>query len=545
MTSEGPSRRAIGIAVASVVVLAIALRLPSCGESFWVDELHSAWTVSDSLGQVSGRAAAGNQTPLYFWGLWFWKQIFGDGEITLRLSSALAVAAGCGVLVVALVRVTGMLVAGVLAGAILAVESNSLFFGTELRPYAWVILLASVATAALVRLWAAPSRDDAGSAWAALVIACVLAMLVQPTSAGVLVWLPLGLLLRWRLRGGPGSLRFSRTDGILIAAVIAAAGLVWQSTLRQTWGERQIWEAFASAESFGQVLRIWPWFSLAVLPLGMTAAGCGAAFWFGGRDVRRTRFIGVTVALLAGAAAITLLYWTVARAEWLPVWHRRYFVAVLPLFAAGAGLSAASLCCGLAATRSAAARRGGVALAAACVIGALLWQQGIVARLTSFPRPLVHRGEDWRGAVAWVNARRQRAEPVYVDAGLIEARRFWSQRVTSEHEGGDFRLSEDQRAYLSYPLLGPYRIENSAAVQPVAPHLPPEALVSAEWSESDREHARARRAEAVFVISRRPAGALKTALNDAGAASDRLRLERAEYRGFGGVSAARVPIAPP
>ena len=60
---ERPSARSI--VTASIVVFAVALllRIPSCYESFWVDELHSAWCVWDNLADVPARAEIGHQSP--------------------------------------------------------------------------------------------------------------------------------------------------------------------------------------------------------------------------------------------------------------------------------------------------------------------------------------------------------------------------------------------------------------------------------------------------------------------------------------------------
>ena len=60
-----------------VFLIACGLRIPSCYESLWLDELHSAWAVWDGLGEVATRAELGNQTPFYFFGLWLWKELVG------------------------------------------------------------------------------------------------------------------------------------------------------------------------------------------------------------------------------------------------------------------------------------------------------------------------------------------------------------------------------------------------------------------------------------------------------------------------------------
>ncbi len=65
MADDKPSRRVVAIWALAIFVLAVCLRVPSCYESFWLDELHTAWAIWGDLGAVSQRAEAGNQTPLY------------------------------------------------------------------------------------------------------------------------------------------------------------------------------------------------------------------------------------------------------------------------------------------------------------------------------------------------------------------------------------------------------------------------------------------------------------------------------------------------
>ena len=135
------SGRAILAAASLVFAIALWLRIPSCYQSFWLDELHSAWTVWDDLGSVIPRAKAGHQSPIYFLGLWVWKQASGGSELALRLSSVLATASACVVLTIGTARWSNSLIAGITSGLILAIESNAIFFGTELRPYALAIFL--------------------------------------------------------------------------------------------------------------------------------------------------------------------------------------------------------------------------------------------------------------------------------------------------------------------------------------------------------------------------------------------------------------------
>jgi 4-amino-4-deoxy-L-arabinose transferase-like glycosyltransferase len=78
------------LGLTAILALGAFLRLWQAGESLWIDELHTSWVVSGKLSEVLPRAAMGNQSPLYFWGMWLLVQVTGQSEWTLRLPSLLA-----------------------------------------------------------------------------------------------------------------------------------------------------------------------------------------------------------------------------------------------------------------------------------------------------------------------------------------------------------------------------------------------------------------------------------------------------------------------
>jgi hypothetical protein len=157
--------------------------------------------------------------------------------------------------------------------------------------------------------------------------------------------------------------------------------------------------------------------------------------------------------LAAIAVAATCFFWLVARWQWFPVWHRRYFIAVLPIFAcvAGGGVGA------LAAVIPPGWKRVTVAaFAVAVLVIGLARHQGTLARLPHYPVNLAIRGENWRGAVAWINSHATRGDRLYLDSGLIEAIALANSPQPFTHA-----IPPDQREYLSYPLRGPYRAEGT------------------------------------------------------------------------------------
>ena len=457
-----------------VFVIAVLLRLPSCYESFWVDELHTAWTIWDGLEQVAGRAAMGHQTPFYFWILWGWRQVFGDSEIVLRLSSVFAVALASGVLVTGLARVTNAVSAGVAAGMVLAVDVNSLFFGTELRPYAFVLLLASLAVVCFVELWT-PSRSAINGLL--LVAACLLATLLQPTAAGVLVWLPLAWGAHACKRDPRAALRPTPAKAAVLAAVGLTGLTIWILTLGESWADRHVWASFATARSWRQLLTAWSWKWLMLVPLAAAWAVVLVRRWY--RDSERAgkweklhAMFSLAVLLSLLATGSTVLYWWIAWTEFLPIWHRRYFVAVLPILAALVGCCCAVVAASpsLASSRPEQSWRGWAL--GAFVVSGLMWQQGTLAKLKrglrqGVPVALVTRNENWRAAGDWLRERSSPAQRIAVDARLIEWGAIMSENVIADRDRAAVGL--DPRRYLCYPLLGPYQV--TASVEPISAEL--------------------------------------------------------------------------
>ncbi|MGB7324622.1 MAG: glycosyltransferase family 39 protein [Rubripirellula sp.] len=495
----------VGLLVATVAVMTIAVvvRLSSLHESFWVDELHSAWCVWGSFSDVLPRAGEGNQSPVYFAGLWAWKQLVGESEFALRLSSVIAVAMAAGVLCVGVGRWTGQVAAGAVAGLTLALESNALFFGTELRPFAMVILFASLATVCFIRLATTESRDEDWPSWLCLVISVLLAMACQPTSLGVLVCLPAIVCLIWAWRDR-GSMTDVDGKSIALAAVaIASFWALWKVTLDESWHRRQAWASFGTATDPSQIGEAWNWFWLSVAPACLIV-GSAVHRWQSGAGANQktktrqklslTRRNRVSLAIILLAAAITTAYWIASWSGVMPIWHRRYFIAVLPLMAVGVGGSVASV---------PVFSRGSNWLFAAVLITGLMWQQGTLNHLIRSPRnAMVTRGEDWRGAVDWVNSNAMPNERILLDAGLIEAQSIKMSAATYQ-----------ERRYLRYPVLGPYQIRHNA--EAIGPDL---SKITADSN------------EAKLIITRRPATRI-----------DESVLPNAKIQGFRGVSVIRLP----
>ncbi len=471
MEPRRPSVRWVIAAAIIVFAIAAALRMPSCYESFWLDELHSAWTVWGELSDVAPRAEAGHQTPLYFVGLWYWKQIAGDSELALRMSSVIATSLACVVLTIGVARWTRSLTAGVTSGLVLALESNSIFFGTELRPYAFVIFFASIVQVCFLCLMDSKSRFEQPFLWAVLIIAVLSAGLTQPTAIGVLMLFPIVLLGHWSIHDRRELTRIGMLDALLLLSTATTAFAIWRTTLGESWQQRSQWAAFGSATNLRQIANAWDWLWLLIVPLGiagiaaMVSRRCEVPS-FQGKLCRRV----LALALMATGA--TCLYWLVSWLEWAPIWHRRYFIAVLPVFATVCGVAVGAVQ-QVGDVRQSEPTKGQATTLAVGIAGLLLLglglRQATLQALPKYPVALAVRGEEWREAIRWVNETAGTGEPVFLDPGLIEQTSLFSLESRPSSATGSrvavFRpLTPAMTEYLLFPVSGPYKVDRTVGI---------------------------------------------------------------------------------
>ncbi|MDY7040095.1 MAG: glycosyltransferase family 39 protein [Chloroflexota bacterium] len=139
-------------AVIFVLLVAAALRFYRLtAQSFWADEGNSISLAQRSLALVTHGAAHDIHPPLYYYLLWGWVRIFGDGEFAVRALSA--------VLGVAVVYVTWLLGcrlsdrrAGLVAGLLAAVSPYQVYYSQEARMYILVALLGALSAYFFARL---------------------------------------------------------------------------------------------------------------------------------------------------------------------------------------------------------------------------------------------------------------------------------------------------------------------------------------------------------------------------------------------------------
>lgn len=431
------SRTTIVLLGAAVFVGAI-LRGWQVGESLWLDELHTSWTVSGSLAEVAERAAIGNQSPLYFWLAWFFACLPITPEVALRLPSLLA---GC-VLPVALYWLATLFPSGekedapdpapaLLAAWLMAIDPKAIFYSQEARPYALLILAAVLHLGLLIlamrrtTFWPRPLWVLTG------------ALLVHLNYTGGLIllaeFLALGLLGILASRKKELASRNDVFDFLLanwldmVALIVlllpAIPGVLAVAERRENW------EQFVKPKPWEELFRLFPW-TLAIVPIVVLYS------W------RAVVAIRQLVLLVSWLVVPLFVAWLLTQLGVAALFHQRYVIAVLP-----ASLLAAALSVRLGTNPATQSALIGIVLAVS------VYQGGLAQNWRQDGRLLHDRYENWRAAVNVLNEQLANDHsPVLVGSGLIEADDL--QRTSSPLF----------REYCVCPVRGMYRLQTKTVL---------------------------------------------------------------------------------
>ena len=215
--------------LAALLALAAALRLSTLDlQSFWYDEAYTPVHVLHAGLAATMRAVvhSENSPPLWYLLAWLDARVLGNGEIALRLPSALA-----GIATVAVAWGIGRELAGTRAAAACAalVAVNPLFvwYSQEARAYALFVLLSALAMLCFLRARRQPTRGR----MAAFALCSSLALLTHYFSVFLLAPMVLVLL---------GD-RATRRAALPAAGVIAAVGAALLPLLIAQGGHHTQW----------------------------------------------------------------------------------------------------------------------------------------------------------------------------------------------------------------------------------------------------------------------------------------------------------------
>lgn len=428
----GGSPRLLAAALGLVALVGVGLRLAQSGESLWLDELHTSWCALAPWHEVAARAADGNQGPLYFWLEWALVRLLGASELSLRLASVVA-AAGLTWLVGAWVARHGSPLAALAAAALLAIDPWAIFWGSEARPYALVQVLGTAHLLAVGPLLTDPTRRRrlfwvlAGAALFHLHYTAVLLFAAELAIAGL--WWAL-----WPQRVGYRPAQAAWDVLLLLLLLWPAAG-----TLAAISQRRTNWALFVDVQPLDQLFAWWPLALGLVLIVG--AKGAQAQLrrlgWSGGDAPSpgpAPEALGTVACWLMVPAGLA---WLTTQTDLARLFFPRYLAACLP---AAAILGAWTI--------DLAPGRWGRVVVAGALLGAALYASNVAGELQRTGRPIAHRREDWRSAVAWLHAEyAAHPMPVLLYSGIIEADIL--------REGPTPR----EVAYCQFPLRGLYRLD--------------------------------------------------------------------------------------
>jgi hypothetical protein len=459
--------------VVIIVIAAGVLRTGIVLQDFlWLDELHTSWSTKLSLAQVAERAGQGNQTPLYFWLTWPVVQLLEQNRLSLRLVSLVSGLATISVCSFWVWKLTRSSASTLTVAWLLSVDSWSMFYGTEARPYALLTLLGVIQIQLFWKLFQSNlSRlgrrtkkfPDKNLIFLTLVTSalfychyCAIWLLIaESIFVGLLTCLPLGRISNLD-HGGRGA-TFSRWFGQL--GIVAILTAVFCFPLAS-----HVWDVFERRNNWATVsdpIRLmtemqWPFASMLLIPSLVrlfdwryrSSSTClpAAAEFKGARGVDSAKFLSlIFLWAVIPTAGVVILDWL----EIAPMALHRYSVigsAACPVFAA---VSLHLLSNGLLR----------LTLAFFLVAAALMEsgptgiQSNLAAREIVFTLDVPKfRSENWRDPVRDIN--RLNAEqdfPIFLFSNLVED--AWAQQETEKS------FSD----YLRFPVRGIYSIEQSDA----------------------------------------------------------------------------------
>ena len=221
LSEATPTRRrpAAWWPLAVLLLLAAGLRLSTLDlQSFWYDEAFTPVRVlhASLSSTLHGVVHTENSPPLWYLITWLDARVLGDGEVALRLPSALA-----GIATVGVVWAIGQELAGrrcaLIAAALVAVNPLFVWYSQEARVYALFALTSAVAMLCCVRARREPTRGR----MAAFALAGALALLTHYFAAFLL----LGMVL-WLLRDPPGRRGALGASAVLALVAVALAPLI-------------------------------------------------------------------------------------------------------------------------------------------------------------------------------------------------------------------------------------------------------------------------------------------------------------------------------
>lgn len=420
----------------ATTAIGVFLRVRVCGESLWLDELHTAWAAMVGDAELADRARLGNNGSLYFYCVRVVTQIFGEHEWSLRLPSVIA---------------GGLLIPGtffvcrfwrcatttsLLAAALVAIDRNAFFFACEARPYALVQLFGLAHIVLFTRLLSGRKRTWTWILWVLSGIGlfhlhCTSTLVI---GAEVVAY----FVLRWLAYPIKVQPRYLLIGFVIIAlGMLPGLGLIFSIAQR-----RENWSHFVKVTRNPlKMLTLYPVVLYLLVPL-LLGSALPAARNLLGRvgaspeqdtelEPRETHSYLMPLLVCGFCFVLPIVVaWALTEADVVRLFFRRYLIASSVVLAP----LTASLISWLARRPRDMQTVSGLVFAIA-IVGALLGSD-----YTNRVR------EDWRSAAQMIN-NSSHEQPVVLYSGLIETD-AWHDTTDAAH-----------KAYCEFPLRGIYAVD--------------------------------------------------------------------------------------
>lgn len=317
--------------VAALMLVSLLLRSRGLGGAFWIDEGLSVGISSFPFADIPSVLRLDGSPPLYYLMLHGWMALFGNSEAATHVLSMIFALAAIPVGLWAGWSLFGPRAGWFVAG-LLALNPFLTTYSHETRMYSLMVLLALVASTALVHAFVLDRRRYA------VLFGVVLTLMLYTHNWTVFFIAAAGIAWLAIARRRPERRRTILVDGAL---AFGAAGLLWLP-----WVPTLLFQARHTAAPWSNV----PTLSDLVPALGAVVGGLGPAIGLllvGGSGLsnilaRRRDIERLELLTLAGLGIGTLLVaWSVSQVS--PAWAFRYLAIIVgPLvLMAGVGLARA------------------------------------------------------------------------------------------------------------------------------------------------------------------------------------------------------------
>lgn len=436
----------------------------SQSDPLWLDELQTVWTVSKPIGDVSSAAADGNQAPSYFWLMKGWIQFSGTTAVGFRLFSivcSLLTAASLGYLAWHWSR---SLTATNLTLWLYAIDPLSIFYGSEARPYALLMLLSVWQFFMFLKCMnrnkdegphnSAESLLTQPTRLALVTLGSLTFILLLTHYTGVLL-IGCEFLLALLISLWQRAIKSGLTVGFTLTISTLSGFAIQWNDVRAVLEQRSQWQSFSSVESL----------VAAYLPslIGLIFIPVAILIIFS-RKVDKEIKNAATPCLyvLAWSILPALLAGCIAHWQLAPLAIYRYTLTgavALPLFA---GLSTSIL-------RTTPNRIGfAVFILLASIFspipsntgeegGKTKLIPGNTFLLAALPnaiqgKPVRLRFESWNRLIRAIHDSGNEEQPIFLFANLLEDEAVARSEQADESSGNLNTLSADRRSYLKFPL---------------------------------------------------------------------------------------------